>query len=102
MAIVYGLKVNLSVAIVGMRNQTAEKSGALNITHSDCPDHVRDTTTVKVSFHKGILQKKKSLRKACTRHVYKTVVFSNENSLNHKYATTWVSKISRVTLCETK
>ncbi|PNF27742.1 hypothetical protein B7P43_G12798 [Cryptotermes secundus] len=47
MAIVYGLKVNLSVAIVGMRNQTAEKSGAVNITHSDCPDHVRDATTAK-------------------------------------------------------
>jgi hypothetical protein len=57
MAIVYGLKVNLSVAIVGMRNHTAEKSGSLNITHSDCPDHVRDNTTVKVSFHKGSLQK---------------------------------------------
>jgi hypothetical protein len=58
MAIVYGLKVNLSVAIVGMRNHTAEKSGAVNITHSDCPDHVRDSTAVKVSFCKRILQKK--------------------------------------------
>lgn len=63
MAIVYGLKVNLSVAIVGMRNQTAEISGSVNITHSDCPDHVRDTTTVKVSFHKGILPKKKKFEK---------------------------------------
>jgi len=54
MAIVYGLKVNLSVAIVGMRNHTAEKSGPLNITHSDCPAEMRDNTTTQVSFHDGI------------------------------------------------
>jgi hypothetical protein len=58
MAIVYGLKVNLSVAIVGMRNHTAEKSGSVNITHSDCPDHVRDNTTVKVSSIKRVCRKK--------------------------------------------
>jgi len=54
MAIVYGLKVNLSVAIVGMRNQTAEKSGPVNITQSDCPAEIRDNTTTQVSFHDGI------------------------------------------------
>jgi hypothetical protein len=56
MAIVYGLKVNLSVAIVGMRNHTAEKSGLINITQSDCPAHMRDNTTTQVSFHERILQ----------------------------------------------
>ncbi|XP_021922345.1 putative inorganic phosphate cotransporter isoform X1 [Zootermopsis nevadensis] len=47
MAIVYGLKVNLSVAIVGMRNHTAEKSGPINITQSDCPSDVQDDTASK-------------------------------------------------------
>lgn len=53
MAIVYGLKVNLSVAIVGMRNHTAEKSGPINITQSDCPSDVQDDTASKVSFLKN-------------------------------------------------
>lgn len=57
MAIVYGLKVNLSVAIVGMRNHTAEKSGPINITQSDCPAQVRDNTTTQVSLHDGISHK---------------------------------------------
>jgi hypothetical protein len=57
MAIVYGLKVNLSVAIVGMRNHTAEKSGPINITQSDCPAQIRGNTTTQVSFHEGISQK---------------------------------------------
>jgi len=47
MAIVYGLKVNLSVAIVGMRNHTAEKSGPVNITQSDCPAQMRGNTTTQ-------------------------------------------------------
>lgn len=54
MAIVYGLKVNLSVAIVGMRNHTAEKSSPINITQSDCPAQMRGNTTIKVSFHEGV------------------------------------------------
>jgi len=57
MAIVYGLKVNLSVAIVGMRNHTAEKSGPVNITQSDCPAQMRGNTTTQVSFHDGISHK---------------------------------------------
>lgn len=57
MAIVYGLKVNLSVAIVGMRNHTAEKSGPVNITQSDCPAQMRGNTTTQVSFHGGISRK---------------------------------------------
>ncbi|XP_069700130.1 sialin-like isoform X2 [Periplaneta americana] len=46
-AIVYGLKVNLSVAIVGMRNHSAHGSSQLNITHSDCVGDVEDHTTRK-------------------------------------------------------
>ena len=57
MAIVYGLKVNLSVAIVGMRNHTAEKSGPLNITESDCLAQMRDNTTTQVNFYDGISHK---------------------------------------------
>ena len=57
MAIVYGLKVNLSVAIVGMRNHTAEKSGPVNITQSDCPAQIRGNTTTQVSFLGGISRK---------------------------------------------
>ena len=57
MAIVYGLKVNLSVAIVGMRNHTAEKSGPVNITESDCPAQMRGNTTTEVSFHVCISHK---------------------------------------------
>jgi hypothetical protein len=56
MAIVYGLKVNLSVAIVGMRNHTAEKSGPINITQSDCPGDAHHDTTSKVSFLKEMSQ----------------------------------------------
>ncbi|PSN46832.1 Sialin [Blattella germanica] len=47
MAIIYGLKVNLSVAIVGMVNQTAHAMGSVNITESDCPGDSRGNTTQK-------------------------------------------------------
>lgn len=57
MAIVYGLKVNLSVAIVGMRNHTAEKTGPVNITQSDCPGDVQDDSTSKVSFLEEMSQR---------------------------------------------
>jgi hypothetical protein len=52
MAIVYGLKVNLSVAIVGMRNHTAEKSGPINITESDCPAKMDDDATTQVMLYR--------------------------------------------------
>jgi hypothetical protein len=56
MAIVYGLKVNLSVAIVGMRNHTAEESSPINITQSDCLGDVHRNTSRKVTFLKEISQ----------------------------------------------
>ena len=48
MAIIYGLKVNLSVAMVGMMNHTAHSSGPQNVTQSDCPGDSRNTTSYKV------------------------------------------------------
>ncbi|KAJ9581819.1 hypothetical protein L9F63_003888, partial [Diploptera punctata] len=47
MAIIYGLKVNLSVAMVGMMNHTAHASGPLNVTQSDCPGDAKNTTSHK-------------------------------------------------------
>jgi len=56
LAIIYGLKVNLSVAMVGMRNVTAEESNPLNITQSDCAGDLSENRTIEVSFHKAVSQ----------------------------------------------